>query len=162
MRRGSAAQAIIAFTVAGSALTACSPSGPETPPEPPAVWAGSSMSMYAPENALEGTLRIDPGGEAYLAHIPNGHWTHTSRGVCWDQENTRYTGSGTWRWFSSSGIEVTFGDSSAVFWAWPGKFGSYDWSEFKMMGCDPSDAPWGMHLICGSAGTEHLGECVKP
>lgn len=50
---------------------------------------------------------------------------------------------------------MKFEDSAVNFWAWPGTFGSHDWSEFTMVKCR-SDRAWGMSLTCGSAGAVDL------
>lgn len=104
------------------------------------------------------SLTISPEGVAELSDVPEGQWVKTDSGICWDDSGSLYTGRGTWTWFGDSGIEVNFGDSAVIFWAWPGKFGSYDWSEFKMVNCR-GDRTWGMTLTCGSAGIVDLPPC---
>lgn len=106
----------------------------------------------------EMSLTILPEGVAELSNVPEGQWVQTDSGICWDDTADLYSGQGTWTWFKETGIEVKFEDSAVVFWAWPGKFGSYDWAEFKMGNCR-GDYTWGMALSCGTAGIRELAPC---
>lgn len=104
------------------------------------------------------SLTISPEGDAVLTNVPEAQWVQTDSAICLDDTGDVYSGPATWTWFAESGIEVKFNGSAVIFWAWPGKFGSYDWSEFKMVNCR-GDQTWGMSLTCGSAGTIDLTPC---
>ncbi|WP_162239418.1 hypothetical protein [Microbacterium sp. Leaf179] len=139
-------------------LAACGGRETESRPQPPAAWDGDRIDIDASETEPRMSLMISPGGSAKLTNVPEGQWVRTDSGICWDDTGEVYSGAATWDWFSETGIEVKFEDSVVIFWAWPGKFGSYDWSEFKMVNCR-GDRTWGMRLTCGSAGTVDLPPC---
>lgn len=107
------------------------------------------------------SLRILPNGKAELVNVPGGQWTRTDVGICWDETGEVYSGPATWTYFGEQGIEVEFDGSDVIFWAWPGKFGSFDWAELRMFNCS-GDIEWGMALSCGSAGLEDLPPCKEP
>lgn len=141
-------------------LTACGERGPESRPQPAAMWGGGRIDAESSSSDPEMSLTISPEGVAELSNVPEGHWVKTDSGICWDDTTELYSGDATWTWFGDSGIEVEFEDSAVIFWAWPGKFGSYDWSELKMVNCR-GDRTWGMGLVCGSAGTVDLPPCRR-
>ncbi|WP_344050703.1 hypothetical protein [Microbacterium lacus] len=106
------------------------------------------------------SLLLLPDGKATLVNVPGGQWTRTDSGICWNETDEVYSGDATWTFFAEQGIEVKFEDSEVIFWAWPGKFGSYDWSELRMFSCS-GDKEWGMALSCGSAGLDDLPPCKR-
>lgn len=153
--------AIFGLAILALVMTGCSERGPESRPQPPAQWDGGNISPDAPLDDRSMSLRILPDGEAELVNVPAGRWQRTDQGICWDETDEVYSGAATWSFFKDQGIEVAFEDSAVIFWAWPGKFGSYDWSEMKMVSCE-GDVTWGMGLTCGSAGLEDLSACREP
>ncbi len=160
MLRRSAALVSAALLLA-IGLVACGAREPESRPQPSAAWDGGRIDEVAIEPEPRMSLTISSGGNAQLANMPEGQWERTDSGICWDDTGGLYSGPATWSWFAESGIEVKFEDSAVIFWAWPGKFGSYDWSAFKMVNCR-GDRTWGMSLTCGSAGTVDLTPCKVP
>lgn len=123
------------------------------------MWDGGRIDDQSSSSDPHMSLTISPEGVAELSNAPEGQWVQTDSGICWEDTGDLYSGQATWTWFKESGIEVKFEDSAVVFWAWPGKFGSYDWSEFKMVNCR-GDRTWGMGLSCGTAGTVDLPPCT--
>lgn len=156
--RTSSAPVFLIVLLAVFGLTACGERGPESRPEPATEWQGGRIDRAATATDLRMSVTISPGGTAELMNVPGGRWKRTDSGICWDESEDVYSGAATWSWFSDSGIEVRFEDSAVIFWAWPGKFGSYDWSELKMVNCR-GDRTWGMSLSCGSAGTDDMPPC---
>lgn len=126
----------------------------------PVKWEGGRGDFGAPEYDMSLTLRSD--GVAELEQVPGGQWVQTDDGICWDDTDELYTGEGTWRVFNARGVEVSFDDSNVIFWAWPGKFGTYGWRELKMIACGAEYKMWGMALECGEAGGMVLSPCPDP
>jgi len=160
-RRSWRAAAIVCLAFLAVGVTGCAETGAESRPQAPAQWDGGDISRPPEPGDLTMSLAIWPDGSADLVNIPGGQWIRTDDGICWDDTDEVYSGPATWTFFKQRGIEVKFDDSDVIFWAWPGKFGSYDWSEFRIFNCS-GDKEWGMALSCGSAGLEELPPCKEP
>lgn len=127
------------------------------------MWSGGLAGWSDPTepdpNHMSLMLRAD--GVAELVNVPGGQWRRTESGICWDDTDERYTGEASWQDFSERGVEVSFGDSNVIFWALPGRFGTFGWRELKMVNCD-TDKVWWMSVECGSAGGVSMPVCDEP
>ncbi|MDH6180040.1 hypothetical protein M2152_000222 [Microbacteriaceae bacterium SG_E_30_P1] len=114
----------------------------------PVQWTGNDMSIL---------LRAD--GTAALEGVPGGEWEWVGDQICWEATDETFTGEATWSVYSERGVELVFGDSDVIIWADPGRFGSWSWSELKMMTCGEHPRALSLAVSCGRAGYVEAEPC---
>lgn len=156
-RTGVGRAVVLILVVIGLAtgLSGCLPQPSHPEFDLPVGWSGENGTGIEYESPV--FLLLHDDGSARLTNVPSGNWRQTPTGICWATDGKRYSGEATWRVWSERGVEVTFGESEVIFWAYPGKFGSFGWVDLKMVTCD-GDA-WGMSLACGHAGGYSAPPC---
>lgn len=150
--------AIVAI-VGAALLAGCSLLAPPPDFDVPVRWSGGRADgPDSTDPRMSLTLRAD--GIAELVNVPGGQWVQTDDGICWDETEEFYTGEGDWRAFNQQGVEVSFEDSTVIFWARPDKFFNPPvWSELKMVACGEEYKVWWLYLDCGTAGGESKAAC---
>lgn len=147
-----------ALVLLAGGLAGCGERTPESRAEAPAAWEGGRIDSDSSPADPRLTVTIFPGGAAAVENAPEGQWVKTESGICVDATDGVYSGPAKWSWFHDTGLQLEYDDSAVIFWAWPGRFGSYDWAELKAVACR-GERTWGLGLSCGTSGTREQPPC---